>query len=32
MNLILDNNTKKFRAEKFHITLFRLKDCKINFA
>jgi len=31
MNLIFDEKTKKFRAEQFHLTLFRLKDCDINF-
>ncbi|CAD8119556.1 unnamed protein product [Paramecium sonneborni] len=31
MNLMIDQQSKMFRAEKFHITLFRMKDCKINF-
>lgn len=31
MNLIFDEKTKKFRPEQFHLTLFRLKDCDINF-
>ena len=31
MNLLRDEKTNLFRADKFHITLFRLKDCNTNF-